>query len=138
MPLTDDALTEELAPVVAGLFDRHLTNTKEWFPHRLVPWSRGRDIELRLIPDTSPHARFSLRSVQIVATGDAPGTFMVERTDNEDIVTTSETPENPAVSRMVYSQRPSSGDMIGQELQRFGADGFYEEAVRFAVRLVPA
>ena len=45
MTLTDEALTAELAPVVAELFDRHLTNTKEWFPHRLVPWSRGRDIE---------------------------------------------------------------------------------------------
>lgn len=98
---------------------------------------RSRDIELRLIPDTSPQARFSLRRVQIVATGDAPGTFMVERTDSDDIVTRSETPENPEVSRMVYSQRPTSGDMIGQELQRFGADEFYEEAVRFAVRLIP-
>ena len=45
MTLSDAALTEELAPVVAELFDRHLANTKEWFPHRLVPWSRGRDIE---------------------------------------------------------------------------------------------
>lgn len=44
MTLSDAALTEELAPVVAGLVDRHLTNTKEWFPHRLVPWSRGEDI----------------------------------------------------------------------------------------------
>ena len=44
MPLTDAALTEELAPVVADLLDRHLENTKEWFPHRLVPWGRGEDI----------------------------------------------------------------------------------------------
>ena len=44
MTLSDAALTEELAPVVAGLVDRHLANTKEWFPHRLVPWSRGEDM----------------------------------------------------------------------------------------------
>ncbi len=44
MPLSDAALTEELAPVVAGLLDRHLENTKEWFPHRLVPWDRGEDL----------------------------------------------------------------------------------------------
>ena len=25
------------------LFERHLTMTKEWFPHELVPWSLGRD-----------------------------------------------------------------------------------------------
>lgn len=109
-----------------------------WAPLRASKAERPRDIELRLIPDTSPYAKFSLRSVQIVATGEASGTFMVERTDSDDIVTTSETPENPEVSRMVYSQRPTSGDMIGQELQRFGNDEFYEEAVRFAVRLVPS
>jgi glucose-6-phosphate dehydrogenase assembly protein OpcA len=108
-----------------------------WAPLRTTSGERGRDIELRLIPDTSPHARFSLRSVEIIATGEASGTFVVERTDSDDIVTRSETPDNPAVSRMVYSQRPDSQDMIGQELQRFGTDEFYEEAVRFAVRLIP-
>jgi glucose-6-phosphate dehydrogenase assembly protein OpcA len=108
-----------------------------WAPLRSSEDGRSRDIELRLIPDISPHARFSLRRVTLVATGDAPGTFMVERTDGDDIITTSETPDNPAVSRMVYSQRPDSGDMIGQELQRFGPDEFYEEAVRWAVRLIP-
>jgi acyl-[acyl-carrier-protein] desaturase len=33
----------ELEPVVAELLDRHLSQAKEWFPHQLVPWSRGRD-----------------------------------------------------------------------------------------------
>ena len=108
-----------------------------WAPLRATSGERGRDIELRLIPDTSPHAKFSLRSVEIIATGAAAGTFVVERTDSDDIVTKSETADNPAVSRMVYSQRPDSQDMIGQELQRFGTDEFYEEAVRFAVRLIP-
>ena len=27
------------------LLDRHLAAVKEWFPHELVPWSRGRDFE---------------------------------------------------------------------------------------------
>ncbi|HSP02418.1 MAG TPA: acyl-ACP desaturase [Acidimicrobiales bacterium] len=44
MPMNDAALTEDLAPVVAGLVDRHLANSKEWFPHRIVPWSRGEDL----------------------------------------------------------------------------------------------
>jgi len=33
----------ELEPVAARLLDRHLASAKEWFPHELVPWSRGRD-----------------------------------------------------------------------------------------------
>jgi acyl-[acyl-carrier-protein] desaturase len=36
-------LPRELAPTVEQLLERHLASTKEWFPHRLVPWSRGRD-----------------------------------------------------------------------------------------------
>jgi acyl-[acyl-carrier protein] desaturase len=39
------ALLIELEPVVAKLYDRHLAQSKEWFPHELVPWSRGRDFE---------------------------------------------------------------------------------------------
>jgi acyl-[acyl-carrier-protein] desaturase len=38
-------LLSELEPVVAKLYDRHLAQSKEWFPHELVPWSRGRDFE---------------------------------------------------------------------------------------------
>ena len=37
------ALVTELEPVAARLLERHLETSKEWFPHELVPWSRGRD-----------------------------------------------------------------------------------------------
>ena len=43
--MTDAAVLAELAPVARSLVDRHLSNAKEWFPHELVPWSRGRDFE---------------------------------------------------------------------------------------------
>jgi acyl-[acyl-carrier-protein] desaturase len=36
-------LLRELEPTVETLLDRHLTTSKEWFPHELVPYSRGRD-----------------------------------------------------------------------------------------------
>ena len=42
MPVAPDALLAELEPTAARLLDRHLTTSKEWFPHQLVPWSRGR------------------------------------------------------------------------------------------------
>src|SRR5687767_1059873 len=41
--MDDASLLRELEPVAARLLDRHLGTTKEWFPHELVPWSRGRD-----------------------------------------------------------------------------------------------
>ncbi len=37
------ALINELEPVAAELLDKHVSSSKEWFPHELVPWSRGRD-----------------------------------------------------------------------------------------------
>lgn len=41
----DRDLLTELAPTVRRLLDRHLDASREWFPHELVPWSRGRDFE---------------------------------------------------------------------------------------------
>jgi acyl-[acyl-carrier protein] desaturase len=40
---TPAGLITELEPVAGQLLERHLATTKEWFPHELVPYSRGRD-----------------------------------------------------------------------------------------------
>ena len=42
---SQDALLAELEPTTAQLLDRHLTTSKEWFPHELVPWGRGQDFD---------------------------------------------------------------------------------------------
>jgi acyl-[acyl-carrier protein] desaturase len=41
--MDDAALLHELEPTVEALLERHLVSSKEWFPHELVPYSRGRD-----------------------------------------------------------------------------------------------
>jgi acyl-[acyl-carrier-protein] desaturase len=46
------ALATELEPTVERLLDRHLAGAKEWFPHELVPWSRGHDYGTRDAWDT--------------------------------------------------------------------------------------
>lgn len=43
--MSDTALLAELEPTAARLLERHLASSKEWFPHELVPWGRGRDFE---------------------------------------------------------------------------------------------
>jgi hypothetical protein len=78
-----------------------------------------------------------LRSVEIIAVGDAEGIFRIERTDMDDLITSSETADAPLVSRMVYSKRPENVEMLGAELQRFGPDHIFEDAIRFATRLLP-
>ncbi len=42
-PPANAALISELEPLAGELVERHLTNAREWFPHEMVPWSRGRD-----------------------------------------------------------------------------------------------
>lgn len=39
------AVLDELAPVAESLLERHLAAAREWFPHELVPWSRGCDFD---------------------------------------------------------------------------------------------
>ncbi len=41
--MDDRVLLRELIPVAERLLDRHLNWSKEWFPHAMVPWGRGRD-----------------------------------------------------------------------------------------------
>lgn len=50
------ALMHELNPIVSDLLERHLASAKEWFPHEMVPYSRGRDFEAGhdWNPDQSP------------------------------------------------------------------------------------
>jgi len=39
--MDDVTLLRELAPEAERLLERHLSRTKEWFPHELVPWDQG-------------------------------------------------------------------------------------------------
>ena len=39
------ALLAELEPTASALLERHLARTEDWYPHELVPYSRGRDFE---------------------------------------------------------------------------------------------
>ena len=43
--MDDVAFLHELEPVAERLLARHVDASKEWFPHQLVPWGRGRDFE---------------------------------------------------------------------------------------------
>jgi acyl-[acyl-carrier-protein] desaturase len=44
--IDDRSLLAALEPEAARLLDRHIDSSKEWFPHELVPYERGRKVEL--------------------------------------------------------------------------------------------
>jgi acyl-[acyl-carrier-protein] desaturase len=43
--VSDALLLRELAPNAEALMERHLSATKSWYPHEIVPWSLGRNFE---------------------------------------------------------------------------------------------
>ncbi|MEO6124210.1 MAG: acyl-ACP desaturase [Ilumatobacteraceae bacterium] len=43
--MTPETFIAELEPVAGTLLDRHLATAREWFPHELVPYGRGRDFD---------------------------------------------------------------------------------------------
>ncbi|MBM3805793.1 MAG: acyl-ACP desaturase [Actinobacteria bacterium] len=43
--MDQQALLKEIEPVAEDLLNRHLGVAKEWFPHQMVPYSRGKDYE---------------------------------------------------------------------------------------------
>lgn len=98
---------------------------------------RAHEVQVRLTQDSTPGAKFSLRSVEIVTNDGTSGKYLIQRTDQDDLVTSSETATTPSVSRMVFSRRHSTVEMLGQELQRFGADRVFEDSIRLATQLLP-
>jgi glucose-6-phosphate dehydrogenase assembly protein OpcA len=104
---------------------------------RAGPKGRSREVLLSLRPTDAEAARACLGSVTLVATGPAPGEFVVERTNDVGITTTSETPTMPRVSRLVYGGLADDAHLLSQELRNFSGDPVYEEALVFAADLWP-
>jgi acyl-[acyl-carrier-protein] desaturase len=42
--MDDASLLRALEPVAEALFERHLAQAREWFPHEYVPWDRGPEV----------------------------------------------------------------------------------------------
>jgi hypothetical protein len=73
--------------------------------------------------------------VTISASGDSPGTFIVERRSDESVVTSSET--TAKVDRTVYLRNLDDSRLLSLELRVFGSDPIYYEALNFAANLWP-
>jgi acyl-[acyl-carrier-protein] desaturase len=41
-PSVQSRLIRDLEPAVAIELERHISTTKDWYPHEYVPWSEGR------------------------------------------------------------------------------------------------
>jgi glucose-6-phosphate dehydrogenase assembly protein OpcA len=104
---------------------------------RAGPKGRSREVLLSLRPTDAEAARACLGSVKLVANGTDPGEFVVERTNEVGITTTSETPTMPRVSRLVYQRLVDDAHLLSQELRNFSGDPIYEEALVFAADLWP-
>lgn len=93
------------------------------------------DVTLRRTHDASLGC--ALVGVRLLARGEAPGSFAVERMTPSGLMTASESPTMPHVSRTVYAQLPDDITLLGEELQAFDRDRIYEEALAFAAAILP-
>jgi glucose-6-phosphate dehydrogenase assembly protein OpcA len=96
---------------------------------------RSREVILTLKATNDPAAGVGLGSVAINAGGNAPGTFKVERSSGESVVTTSEVATT--VNRTVYLRNLDDSRLLSLELRVFGSDPIYYEALHFAANLWP-
>lgn len=96
----------------------------------------GRDLTIELRSVANPAFDRGLGLISFRAVGDAPGTFTIERVNDAGLATTSETPNMPPASRMVYAEQPDDPDLLGPELHAFGRDRVFEESLTFVASLL--
>jgi glucose-6-phosphate dehydrogenase assembly protein OpcA len=99
---------------------------------------KSREVVLSIAEGSTPFSCFSLEKVRLISGSEAPGTFTVERADEEGITTTSSTSTAPEVSRMVLSGCPDDRFLLSQELRQLREDPIYAQALDFASILWPA
>ncbi len=98
---------------------------------------RRREIILRMKATDDPAFTGILRSIEINCADPACGAFRVERVDMQCLTTQSQVGDAPAMTRMVHTRACHPEDLITDELRMFGRDQVYEDALAFAVSLLP-
>jgi glucose-6-phosphate dehydrogenase assembly protein OpcA len=98
---------------------------------------KQREVTLTLRPTTRPLAASTLLDVRLAADGGRAGFFTVERLDDDEISTTSDSPEMPSMVRTVFAPIPTEADLLGEELRDFGRDPIFEAALAFAADMAP-
>lgn len=96
---------------------------------------KSREVVLTLKSAKGDVAGHCLGMVELVAGGDTPDVFRVERVSDESVETTSELPSK--VSRIVYLQNLDDARLLSLELRVFGSDSIYHQALEFAANLWP-
>jgi len=100
--------------------------------------SGEREILLRLRHRTQVQMRGRILSVTLRAEGDtAPSIFSIERLSEGFVRTHSEPEGAMPTTRSVPAAVFTNEDLLSQELASLGRDTNYENALRFAVRLIP-
>jgi glucose-6-phosphate dehydrogenase assembly protein OpcA len=98
---------------------------------------RRRETVLTLIPSDHPAADCSLGLVSLAAQGTGSGAFRIERIDELGVMTTSNVKGHAPISRGIHAPVPTEPALLAAELQVFGRDLIYEQALARAAILAP-
>jgi glucose-6-phosphate dehydrogenase assembly protein OpcA len=98
---------------------------------------KQREVTLTLRPTAKALAASTLLDVRLAADSGKAGLFAIERLDDNEISTFSDTMETPNKQRTVFTPLPSEADLLADELRVFGHDAVFEAALAFAAELAP-
>jgi len=95
----------------------------------------GRTIAVALRPEHQEDAIVGLRTLTLVAGGQAPGTFEVYRESGVHLTTRVNVPGAPNLDLIMRATEPDENDLLLQSLGEFGHDRTYDGALVFAAQL---
>ncbi len=95
----------------------------------------GRLITVALRPEHQDDEIVGLRTLTLVAGGQAPGTFEVYRESGVHLTTRVNVPGAPNLDQIMRATEPDENDLLLQSLGEFGHDRTYDGALVFAAQL---
>lgn len=95
----------------------------------------GRTLGVTLLPEHQDDAIVGLRTMTLVAGGQAPGSFEVYRESGIHLATRVNVPGAPNLDQIMRATEPDENDLLLQSLGEFGHDRTYDGALVFAAQL---
>lgn len=95
----------------------------------------GRTVAVSLRPEHQDDEIVGLRTLTLVAGGQAPGTFEVYRESGVHLATRVNVPGAPNLDQIMRATEPDENDLLLQALSEFGHDRTYDGALVFAAQL---
>lgn len=97
--------------------------------------ANGHMVTASLRPDHQDDPIVGLRTLTLIAGGEAPGSFEIYRESGAHLATRVNVPGAPNLEQMMRATEPDENELLLQSLSEFGHDRTYDGALVFAAQL---